>query len=94
MTEEPTIEELQAQLTELKMRFDDERTARTKAEESLQEARKLNGRYLTQVLGTKGGSQPPDDEPHKETMEEFCDSFINAHKEEQMKIFGSIIGGK
>lgn len=90
---EPTIEELQSQLAELKSQYDRERDERARAEESLKEARRLNGKYLTQVLDTRTTSPMPEEVPHRETMEEFCDSFINAHKEQRMKLFGGILNG-
>ncbi len=82
MTEsEPTIEELQAQLLELKQQNEANTTKiqelesnNAKLNEDLGNSRSLNAKLMKNL--PVGGEQSGEQEEHKETQEEFFDSFI------------------
>ena len=79
---QPTIEELQNQILELKQqneqnasKIQELETANNKLNTDLGEARSLNAKlFKTLPAGQEGNNQK--EEEHQETPEEFLDSFI------------------
>lgn len=96
---EPTIEEMQAELIQLrsdkealiaKVQSDAEKL--TETENALRDARAINGKLISQmpVIHEKNPiAETAEPEPHKETVDEFCDSFIRGSVKQLKKIYGS-----
>lgn len=92
MTEaQPTIEELQAQVLELRTqnennatRIQDLESSNAKLTEDLGNSRSLNAKLMKQ-LPAGGEDNKEDEEEHEETQDEFFDSFINPAIEKMNK---------
>lgn len=97
MTEQ-TIEEMQAELIQLrqekealiaKVQSDEEKL--TEVNDALKNARAINGKLISQYpIAKETPSKEPELEPeHIETMDEFNDSFIKESAKQLKKIYGS-----
>ena len=79
---EPTIEDLQAQILELKQQneanvslLEELKTQNAKMNEDLGNARSLNAKLMKNLPAGEDDKQ--DEDEHEETQDEFFDSFIN-----------------
>lgn len=94
MPETPTIEELQSQLLELKQQNEQQKTQisaleskHAEDEQTIKQVREVNSKLFQQTaFGTPAKEAEP--EEHPETMEEFCNSFIEPAKKTLEERFG------
>ena len=95
---EQTIEEMQAELIQLrqdkealiaKVQSDEEKL--TEVNNALKDARAINGKLISQypIAKEKPELESEPEPEHKETMDEFNDSFIKESAKQLKKIYGS-----
>lgn len=91
-----TIEELQQKLLEAQAENEQLKTEKETIQRelddkdtSLTQARKLNSQLMNKIPSGHNNPEPVEPEEHKETLEEFLDSFIEPAVENMKKIYGS-----
>lgn len=90
-----TIEELQQKLLESQAENEQLKTDKetlkqelSDKDNSLTQARKLNSQLMNKIPSGHNNPEPVELEEHKETVEEFLDSFIEPAVENMKKIYG------
>ena len=95
MSDTPTIEELQSQLLELKQQNEQQKTKidaleskHAEDEQTIKQVRDINTKLFQQTAFGTPKQETEEPEEHSETMEEFCNSFIEPVKQKLEDTFG------